>query len=101
MSELSPEESEDVLFKEPHHISLQAWLTYFWRRAKVYGVEVEKADERLNFWNSRSGQAPTSHDAVDVEQGLIELRKLEIERRLWESRRDIDQDDDHHPTLSS
>ncbi|KAH6837834.1 myosin [Perilla frutescens var. hirtella] len=84
--ELSPEESEDVLFKE-------AWLTFFWRRAKAYGIEEEIANMRLKFWISRSGQSPTSHDAVDVEQGLMELRKLEIERRLWEaSRKEIEQD---------
>ncbi|KAK4377034.1 hypothetical protein RND71_003330 [Anisodus tanguticus] len=56
--ELSPEESEDVLFKE-------AWLTYFWRRAKAHGIQEEKANKRLQFWSSRSGHAPTSHDAVD------------------------------------
>ncbi|PPD71678.1 hypothetical protein GOBAR_DD31428 [Gossypium barbadense] len=26
-----------------------AWLTYFWRRAKVYGVEDDIAEERLGF----------------------------------------------------
>ncbi|XP_057948858.1 coiled-coil domain-containing protein SCD2 isoform X2 [Malania oleifera] len=84
--ELSPEESEDVLFKE-------AWLTYFWRRAKAHGIEEDTATKRLEFWISRSGQSPTSHDAVDVEQGLMELRKLGIEHRLWEvSRKEIDQD---------
>ncbi|XP_057969891.1 coiled-coil domain-containing protein SCD2 isoform X2 [Malania oleifera] len=83
--ELSQEESEDVLFK-------QAWLTYFWRRAKVHGVEEDIAEERLQFWISRSGQSPTSHDAVDVEHGLMELRKLGIEQQLWEaSRREIEQ----------
>lgn len=82
--ELSEEEAEDVLFKE-------AWLTYFWRRAKVHGVEEDIAEERLQFWISRSGQPPTSHDAVDVERGLLELRKLGIEQQLWEaSRREID-----------
>ncbi|KAF3430920.1 hypothetical protein FNV43_RR25650 [Rhamnella rubrinervis] len=85
--ELSPEESEDVLFKE-------AWLTYFWRRAKVHGIEENIAKERLQFWINRSGQSPTSHDAVDVEQGLMELRKLGIEHRLWEaSRKEFEQDD--------
>ncbi|KAL3512110.1 hypothetical protein ACH5RR_024827 [Cinchona calisaya] len=83
--ELSQEESEDVLFKE-------AWLTYFWRRAKVHSVEEDIAEERLQFWISRSAQSPTSHDAVDVERGLTELRKLGIEQQLWEaSRREIDQ----------
>ncbi|KAL2559994.1 hypothetical protein Fot_04733 [Forsythia ovata] len=84
--ELSPEESEDVLFKE-------AWLTYFWRRAKAHGIEEDVANKRLQFWINRSGQSPTSHDAVDVEQGLMELRKLGIEQRLWEtSRKETDQD---------
>ncbi|CAK9144393.1 unnamed protein product [Ilex paraguariensis] len=74
--ELSPEESEDVLFKE-------AWLTYFWRRAIVHGIEDDIAKSRLQFWISRSGQSPTSHDAVDVEQGLMELRKLGIEQHFF------------------
>ncbi|KAI3730784.1 hypothetical protein L1987_61961 [Smallanthus sonchifolius] len=78
--ELSPEESEDVLFKE-------AWLTYFWSRAKKLGIEVETAKSRLEFWISRSAHSPTSHDAVDVEQGLTELRKMGIEHRLWEASR--------------
>ncbi|XP_052181380.1 coiled-coil domain-containing protein SCD2-like isoform X2 [Diospyros lotus] len=83
--ELSPEESEDVLFK-------QAWLIYFWRRAKAYGVEQDIAEERLQFWISRSAQSPTTHDAVDVERGLTELRKLGIEQQLWEaSRKEIEQ----------
>ncbi|KAL3631758.1 hypothetical protein CASFOL_024742 [Castilleja foliolosa] len=84
-SELSQEESEDVLFKE-------AWLSYFWRRAKKHGVEEDIAEERLQLWRSRSGQSPTSHDAVDVERGLTELRKLGIEQQLWEgSRKEIGQ----------
>ncbi|XP_057791494.1 coiled-coil domain-containing protein SCD2-like isoform X1 [Salvia miltiorrhiza] len=83
--ELSQEECEDVLFKE-------AWLTYFWRRAKVHDVEEDIAEERLQLWISRSGKSPTSHDAVDVERGLIELRKLGIEQQLWEaSRKEIGQ----------
>ncbi|GJV87375.1 coiled-coil domain-containing protein SCD2 [Tanacetum coccineum] len=81
--ELSPEESEDVLFKE-------AWLTYFWSRSKSLGIEEDTAKARLEFWLSRSAHSPTSHDAVDVEQGLMELRKLGIEHRLWEaSRQDL------------
>ncbi|CAL1411491.1 unnamed protein product [Linum trigynum] len=81
---LSPEESEDVLFKE-------AWLTYFWGRAKANGVEEEIAKERLQFWINRSKHSPSSYDAVDVEQGLIEMKKLGLEYRLWEaSRREIE-----------
>ncbi|KAL0342274.1 UNVERIFIED_CONTAM: Coiled-coil domain-containing protein SCD2 [Sesamum calycinum] len=69
----------------------RAWLTYFWRRAKSM-VEEDVADERLQLWISRSGQSPTSHDAVDVERGLTELRKLGIEQQLWEaSRKEIGQ----------
>ncbi|CAL1389225.1 unnamed protein product [Linum trigynum] len=83
--ELSEAEAEDVLFKE-------SWLTYFWRRAKAHGVEEDIAEERLQVWISRSGKSPTSHDAVDVERGLVELRKLSIEQQLWEaSRKEIDQ----------
>ncbi|KAF5449248.1 hypothetical protein F2P56_029716 [Juglans regia] len=84
--ELSAEESEDVLFKE-------AWLTYFWRRAKAHGIEEDIAKDRLQFWINRSGHSPTSHDAFDVGQGVMELRKLGIGQRLWEaSRKEIDQD---------
>ncbi|KAI3737462.1 hypothetical protein L2E82_27465 [Cichorium intybus] len=83
--ELSLQEAEDVSFKE-------AWLTYFWRRAKVHGVEEDIAEDRLHFWISRSSTSPTSHDAVDVERGLTELRKLGIEQQLWEaSRKEIEQ----------
>ncbi|KAK9293338.1 hypothetical protein L1049_021330 [Liquidambar formosana] len=84
--ELSQEESEDMLFK-------QAWLTYFWRRAKNHGLEEDVADERLQFWINHSSRSPISHDAVDVERGLMELRKLGIESQLWEeSRKSIEQD---------
>ncbi|XP_015164446.1 coiled-coil domain-containing protein SCD2-like [Solanum tuberosum] len=82
--ELSPEESEDVQFK-------QAWLTYFWRRAKNHEVEADIAEERLQFWIDQGGKPFTSHDAVHVERGLIELKKLGIETQLWqETRRSID-----------
>lgn len=93
--ELSPEESEDVLFKE-------AWLTYFWSTAKANGIEEDIAKERLQFWINRRGHSPSSHDAVDVEQGLMELRKLGIEHRLWEaSRKEIDQDSSANITHKS
>eukprot|EP00249_Psilotum_nudum_P020105 c27570_g1_i1 orf=333-2042(+) len=81
--ELSPEEIEDVQFK-------QAWLVYFWRQARNSGVEDDIADEKLQYWISRTNQMPTPQDAVDVERGLMELRKLGIENQLWEaSRREI------------
>ncbi|XP_010545934.1 PREDICTED: coiled-coil domain-containing protein SCD2-like isoform X2 [Tarenaya hassleriana] len=83
--ELSEEEAEDVAFK-------QAWLMYLWGRAKLYGVEEDISDERLHFWIGRCGQSPSSQDAVDVERGMEELRKLGMEKLLWEaSRREMDQ----------
>jgi hypothetical protein len=42
----------------------QAWLIYFWRRAKNNGVEDDIADERLQFW-SRTMHQPAPHDEVD------------------------------------
>ncbi|KAL9247464.1 hypothetical protein vseg_020894 [Gypsophila vaccaria] len=87
--ELSQEESDDVLFKE-------AWLAYFWKRAKDHRVEEDIAEERLQLWTNRTGQSPTLQDAVDVDRGLIELRKLGIEQQLWEaSRKEIE----YHPAL--
>ncbi|KAL5204706.1 hypothetical protein ABZP36_009577 [Zizania latifolia] len=81
--DLSKEEEEEVLFK-------QAWLIYFWRRAKTHYVEDDIAEERLQMWIDRHGLQPTSHDAVDVEEGIRELRKLGIEQLLWElSRREV------------
>ncbi|KAL5667341.1 hypothetical protein ACJX0J_019562, partial [Zea mays] len=56
--DLSKEEEEDVQFK-------QAWLIFFWRRAKTNNVEEDIAEERLHMWIDRHGQQPTSHDAVD------------------------------------
>ncbi|EFJ34817.1 hypothetical protein SELMODRAFT_438807 [Selaginella moellendorffii] len=83
--DLSSEEVEDVQFK-------QAWLSYFWRRARANKIESDIADERLQYWASRNAVSPTFHDAVDVERGLMELRKLGIEDQLWEaSRKEIAQ----------
>ncbi|EFH45949.1 expressed protein [Arabidopsis lyrata subsp. lyrata] len=78
--ELSHDEQQDILFKE-------AWLLYFWKRAKIHGVESDIAEERLQFWINRLGQHSSSHDAVDVERGMRELRKLGIEQQLWETSR--------------
>uniref|UniRef100_A0A0D9XSG9 Coiled-coil domain-containing protein SCD2 n=1 Tax=Leersia perrieri TaxID=77586 RepID=A0A0D9XSG9_9ORYZ len=81
--DLSKEEEEDVLFK-------QAWLIYLWRRATTHNVEDDIAEERLQMWIDRHGQQPTSHDAVDADQGIRELRRLGIEQLLWElSRREV------------
>ncbi|XP_011032546.1 PREDICTED: uncharacterized protein LOC105131319 [Populus euphratica] len=91
--ELSQEESEDVRFK-------QAWLTYFWRRAKNHGLEPDIAEERLQFWTNHSSRSSSSHDAVDVERGLMELRKLGIENQLWQaSRRGLEVDSNSKANL--
>ncbi|KAL1226217.1 Coiled-coil domain-containing protein SCD2 [Cardamine amara subsp. amara] len=90
--ELKEGEQEDVFFK-------QAWLTYLWGRAKLHGVEEDVADERFQFWISHSeGKSPTSQDVIDVERGLLELRKLGIEQQLWEACRK--ETDKLHPASS-
>ncbi|GAB4860359.1 hypothetical protein Ancab_035517 [Ancistrocladus abbreviatus] len=82
--ELSQEEADDLVFK-------QAWLTYFWKRANDYEVEEDIAKERLQYWINYSVQTTTSLDVVDVERGLVELRKLGIEQQLWQaSRKEIE-----------
>ncbi|KAH7846614.1 hypothetical protein Vadar_016066 [Vaccinium darrowii] len=91
--ELSQDESEDVLFK-------QAWLTYFWRRAKNHGLEPDIAGERLQFLINHATQSPTSSDAVDVERGLMEIRKLGIEIQLWEESRKLADQDSKMPVHS-
>ncbi|CAL0302256.1 unnamed protein product [Lupinus luteus] len=87
--ELSKEETEDVCFK-------QAWLTYMWRRAKKHEIEPDIADERLQFWINHNSKTPASQVAVDVERGLVEIKKLGIETQLWEdSRKELDPDGDN------
>ncbi|KAJ8440151.1 hypothetical protein Cgig2_003476 [Carnegiea gigantea] len=117
--ELSPEETEEVQFKQgqgfhpPDFIEIcagiagiaqtpqsplpfQAWLLYFWRRAKNHCLEEDIADDRVNFWINHSARATTSHDAVDVERGIMEMRKLGLEIQLWEeTRRWINEQDSH------
>ncbi|XP_019187701.1 PREDICTED: coiled-coil domain-containing protein SCD2-like isoform X2 [Ipomoea nil] len=80
--QLSEEESEDVQFK-------QAWLLYFWRRAKNHGLEEDIAEERLNFWINQGDQPLDSQDSVNVERGLLELKKLGIEVQLWQASRKV------------
>ncbi|KAF8725874.1 hypothetical protein HU200_020439 [Digitaria exilis] len=88
--ELSVEEREDVLFK-------QAWLTYYWRRAKNHNIEEDIADERLQFWIEQSNHPVSTAAVVEVERGLHELRKLGIESQLWDAtRRPLDDDFSNH-----
>ncbi|XP_028780873.1 coiled-coil domain-containing protein SCD2-like [Neltuma alba] len=90
--ELGQDEAEDVSFK-------QAWLTYIWRRAKKHGIEPDIADERLQYWIDN--KANTSHDAVNVERGLAELKRLGIETQLWEeSRKELEEIIDGSKRLS-
>ncbi|OMO55313.1 hypothetical protein COLO4_36052 [Corchorus olitorius] len=70
-----------------HIFLVQAWLAYFWRRAVSHGVEPEISDERLQFWINHGSRASISHDAVDVERGLLELRRLGLESQLWKKSR--------------
>ncbi|KAM0896869.1 hypothetical protein ACQ4PT_022937 [Festuca glaucescens] len=56
--DLSEEEREDVRFK-------QAWLTYFWRRAKNHDVEEDIADERLQFWIEQGNHPVTTSDVIE------------------------------------
>ncbi|ESW19105.1 hypothetical protein PHAVU_006G096900 [Phaseolus vulgaris] len=93
-SDLSLEEAEDVSFK-------QAWLAYIWRRAKKHEIEPDIAYDRLQFWISHNSKTPTSQDAVDVERGLVEIKRLDIETQLWdESRRELEQDNSNSPGRS-
>ncbi|CAL4910340.1 unnamed protein product [Urochloa decumbens] len=88
--ELSAEEREDVLFK-------QAWLAYYWRRAKNHDIEEDIADERLQFWIEQSKHPVTTTDVIEVERGLHELKKLGIETKLWDAtRRALDDDLSNH-----
>lgn len=45
--------------------TLQAWLTYFWRRAKNHNVEEDIADERLHFWIEQSNHLVTTSDVIE------------------------------------
>ena len=64
------------------HHCVQAWLTYFWRRAKVHGVEEDIAEDRLHFWISRSSTSPTSHDAVDGKYFFYHFAQKKIRTNL-------------------
>lgn len=80
MTELmSPNNVEPLLtsFKsryrlDSYNYKMQAWLMYFWGRAKLHGVEDDIAEERVQLWISRSSgkSQTTSHDALDGKTGL-------------------------------
>ena len=53
-------------------------------------MEADYADECIQLWISRTMHQPNLRDLVDVDRGLMELRKLGIEEQLWNvSRREI------------
>jgi hypothetical protein len=45
--------------------TLQAWLTYFWRRAKNHNIEEDIADERLQFWIEQINHPVTTSDVIE------------------------------------
>ncbi|XP_051151735.1 coiled-coil domain-containing protein SCD2-like isoform X1 [Andrographis paniculata] len=90
--ELNQEESEDVHCK-------QALLIFFWRRAKNLGLESDIADDRLQYWINQGDKTLNSQDAVEVERGLMELRKLGLETKLWEEARRLVDPDSAEKTL--
>lgn len=53
--------------RDSYKYIMQAWLMYFWGRAKLLGVEEDIAEERVQLWISRSSgkSQTTSHDALD------------------------------------
>lgn len=64
-------------------MGLQAWLTYFWRRAKNHALEEDIADERLQLWINQSPRSLTTHDALD---GKLLVRQFEgTNFRSWHS----------------
>jgi len=69
----------------------RAWLRFMWARAREAGLDPGVADERENNWvtamqTMTSVQAKSSlhfkRDALAVDKGLKELRKMLIETRL-------------------
>ncbi|KAG0482890.1 hypothetical protein HPP92_010974 [Vanilla planifolia] len=92
--ELSQEECEDVQFK-------QAWLKYIWRRVNNHGLEEDIADDRLQFWIEQSSHSPNSQDVIEVERGMLELKKLGIESQLWEACRRAANEDLSNPGSST
>lgn len=71
----------------------QAWLIYFWGRAKAYAL-VNNAGVRLKFWKEEMEKfidKPSRTCAMTVKQGLLQLRKLGIECKLWNALRDRSQ----------
>ena len=81
---LSPAEEAEVAHR-------RAWLCYAWFRARAAGVEPGLAQVRCETWFPRAvGRQATfeaAREALEVEEGLRELRALGVEYQLWRRRR--------------
>jgi hypothetical protein len=53
----------------------QAWLMYFWRRAKNHDIEEDIADERLQFWIEQSNRPIGTTDIIE---GTLPLHVNEL-----------------------
>ena len=81
---LSPAEEAEVAHR-------RAWLCYAWFRARAAGVEPGLAQARCELWFPRAtGRQATfeaAREALEVEEGLREIRELGVEYQLWRRRR--------------
>ena len=93
---LSPAETREVVYR-------RAWLCFVWLRARGAGVEPGLAELRCEAWLARAAAAPRGSDAgreaLEVEEGLREVRDLGVEWQLW--RRREEQADDLRSTSRS
>ena len=48
----------------------------------MHAVEEDIAEERLQFWISRSGQSPTSHDSVDGNLAFLRFLLSAVTKQL-------------------
>ena len=77
---LSEAEESEVAYR-------RAWLAFLWWRARGARVEPGVCEGRCEEWFRRvAGTTPTfdaAREALEVEEGLRELRELGVEAQLW------------------
>jgi hypothetical protein len=80
---LSEAETAEVVFR-------RAWLAFVWWRARGARVEPGLAEGRCEEWFRRVGGGGSgarvfaaAREALEVEEGLKELRELGVEAQLW------------------
>jgi hypothetical protein len=77
---LSEAEEAEVAYR-------RAWLAFLWWRARGARVEPGVCEGRCEEWFRRvAGTTPTfdaAREALEVEEGLRELRELGVEAQLW------------------